>query len=88
MISKIKSGEKLPLYAKWKDCYNNIMNLEHWINNKLKAYMYFIGLISVTILPFVILIDCFFPIFGRGPSSKKKEEDKEKEKDKEKKKNE
>ena len=39
--------------------------------------MYFLGVISSIILPFALLFDFFFPIFGRGPHGRKKEEGKE-----------
>lgn len=71
-VREINNGTKLPLYAKWQDCPHNLWNLEYWVNNKMKAYIYIIGLISIIVLPFIILVDCFFPLLGRGPNSQRK----------------
>jgi hypothetical protein len=69
LISGFNNGTKIPLYAYWIDSYKNLMNFEHWNNNRLKAYMYAIGLVTVAVLPWIVLVDFFFPIFGRGPNS-------------------
>ncbi|CDW71844.1 UNKNOWN [Stylonychia lemnae] len=74
LIAAVNLGEKSPLYSFWKDCYLNLVNIEHWNNNRLKGYMYFLGVISTVVLPFAVLLDCFFPIFGRGPHARKKKE--------------
>lgn len=71
-ITEINTGVKLPLYSEWKDAYKNLWNLEYWNNNKMKAYIYIIGLLSVIFLPFIILLDFFVPLLGRGPHKIKK----------------
>lgn len=75
LISEINNKTKSPLYSFWVDSLKNCLNFEHWNNNRLKSYMYVIGLTTVAILPFIVLIDCFFPVFGRGPNSKRKTEE-------------
>ena len=70
-ITCINQGQKLPLYANWLESYHNLYNLEHWYNNKMKAYIYLIGLFSIIFLPIFILIDCFYPLLGRGPHHKR-----------------
>ena len=72
-LAAIKSGEKKPLYMAWTECYQNLFNFEHWWNNKMKGYIYAIGLTSLCFLPFIIIVDCFYPLLGRGPHSKKKQ---------------
>ncbi len=71
-LAAIKSGEKKPLYMTWREGYNNLLNFEHWWNNKMKGYIYAIGLTSLCFLPLIIIADCFFPLLGRGPHAKKK----------------
>ena len=71
-MKSINSGEKRPLYSSWLDAPRNLLNAEHWLNNMMKAYMYAIGLLSLVVLPFITLIDCFFPVMGRGPNAKRK----------------
>ena len=71
-MTAINQGEKLALYGRWQESYKNIWNLEYWYHNKMKAYIYAIGLISVVFLPLVIIMDCFFPLLGRSPNSKPK----------------
>lgn len=78
-VKGINTGTKLPLYSSWLDAPKNLLNYEHWLNNMMKTYMYAIGLISVFILPFIIVIDCFFPVMGRGPNAKKREKKDKKE---------
>jgi hypothetical protein len=72
-LAGIKSGEKQPLYMKWLECYKNLVNFEHWWNNKMKGYIYAIGLTSLCFLPLIIIVDCFYPLLGRGPHAKKKD---------------
>jgi hypothetical protein len=72
-VAEINQGQKLPMYAQWHQSYHNLWNLEYWVNNKMKAYIYIIGLISICILPLIVIVDCFFPLMGRGPYGKKKE---------------
>jgi Mg2+ and Co2+ transporter CorA len=43
--------------------------MEYWINNKMKAYIYAIGLISMIFLPLIVIADCFFPLLGKSPSA-------------------
>ena len=57
----------------WLEAYNNLVNYEHWWNNKMKGYIYAIGLTSLCFLPLIILVDCFFPLLGRGPHAKRKQ---------------
>lgn len=38
--------------------------------------MYFLGVISALVLPLALLVDCFFPLFGRGPHARKPQEKK------------
>lgn len=71
-VKSINSGAKRPLYSSWLDAPRNLLNAEHWLNNMMKAYMYAIGLISLLVLPFITIIDCFFPVMGRGPNAKKR----------------
>lgn len=61
------------MYAQWLDCYKNMVNFEHWNNNRLKAYMYFLGTLSCFLLPIALVVDLFFPLFGRGPHAKRPE---------------
>ena len=68
----INNGTKQPLYSAWLDAPRNLLNFEHWLNNMMKGYMYAIGLISLVVLPFIIVIDCFFPVMGRGPNAKRR----------------
>ena len=56
----------------WLEGYKNFYNLEHWLNNKMKGYIYAIGLTSLVFLPLIILIDCFKPLLGRGPHAQQK----------------
>ena len=70
-VTMINEGLKKPLYAKWIDSYRNLENYEYWWNNKMKSYIYIIGLVSVTLLPIILLVDCFFPLLGRGTHIRK-----------------
>lgn len=71
-LALVKSEEKKPLYMSWFEAYKNLANFEHWWNNKMKGYIYAIGITSLSFLPLIILVDCFFPLLGRGPHAKKK----------------
>jgi len=73
-IAEIVSGVKIPLYARWVEAYHNLNNFEYWGNNKMKAYIYIIGLVSIIFLPLIVLVDCFYPLLGRGPHATKKKE--------------
>ena len=73
-LEKIENGEKVPLHMRWSDAYKNLKNIEYWLNNKVKAYIYSIGILSISIIPWIILIDCYKPILGRGPFAKLKRE--------------
>jgi hypothetical protein len=33
----------------------------------MKGYMYALGLSTVAVLPFIAIVDCFYPVLGRGP---------------------
>ena len=57
------------MYAKWIDGYKNVVNIEYWINNLLKSYIYIVGILSLFVIPLMLIIDCFKPILGRGPNS-------------------
>jgi hypothetical protein len=70
-VGQINTGVKQPLYREWVDSWRNLYNLEYWGNNKMKAYIYIIGLVSVVALPLLVVVDCFMPILGRGPNAKK-----------------
>lgn len=48
------------------------MNIEHWMNNLNKAYIYSVGITSAIVIPALLLIDCFVPILGRSPNAKRK----------------
>lgn len=74
LLTKINLGEKKELYTRWIDSYKNIANLEYWMNNLLKSYIYFVGLFSGVLIPLFLIVDCFKPLLGRGPHAKKKEE--------------
>lgn len=73
LVVGVNTGTKLPLYSHWVDALLNVKNLEHWANNKMKAYIYVIGLSSMVIIPLIVLVDCFVPVLGRGPRQQKRE---------------
>lgn len=75
-MNSIKTNEKLPLYSNPWEFYKNIGNIEYWMNNLLKAYIYSIGMVSVVVIPTFIVIDCFFPILGRSPAARKRRTEK------------
>lgn len=72
LVASINQGRKKELYGHWYHSYKNLMNFEFWINNKMKAYMYFLGIVTISFLPLAVLVDFFVPLLGRGPHSKKK----------------
>jgi len=73
-LAQVTSGEKRPLFMSWLEAYQNLANLEHWWNNKMKGYIYAIGITSLCFLPLIIIVDCFYPLLGRGPHAKRKKQ--------------